>query len=263
MRPYTSRGLRHSRAVGGVASLAITRIPRRSFMAPVLTGYDRWSDMPPHDRHSPWPNQRESDFIIKDFRFGSGETLPELRQHYHHARDAAARRAGRDRQCRPADPQHHRHGEDLAGADARRRAVRPRASRSTPRSISSSSRTCIGFGRSSKPSDGLRANFPHYRCTTWSWRSIGCVTEALGIPHLKLVMGTLARRHADLDVRRDVSGLHGRAGADREPARRRSAAATGSSAASTSRRSATIPNGRTATTRSSRPARSASRRSPR
>ena len=29
-----------------------------------------------------WPNLREDDFIIRDFRFASGETLPELRQHY-------------------------------------------------------------------------------------------------------------------------------------------------------------------------------------
>ena len=29
-----------------------------------------------------WPNLRESDFIIRDFRFASGETLPELRQHH-------------------------------------------------------------------------------------------------------------------------------------------------------------------------------------
>src|SRR5688572_26285060 len=28
-----------------------------------------------------WPNLREDDFIIRDFRFASGETLPELRQH--------------------------------------------------------------------------------------------------------------------------------------------------------------------------------------
>ena len=29
-----------------------------------------------------WPNQREGDFIIKDFRFKSGETIAELKQHY-------------------------------------------------------------------------------------------------------------------------------------------------------------------------------------
>jgi hypothetical protein len=26
-----------------------------------------------------WPNQKEGDYVTKDFRFGSGETLPELR----------------------------------------------------------------------------------------------------------------------------------------------------------------------------------------
>src|SRR4051812_35313632 len=29
-----------------------------------------------------WPNQREGDFVLKDFRFGSGEVLPELKIHY-------------------------------------------------------------------------------------------------------------------------------------------------------------------------------------
>src|SRR5687768_7588757 len=29
-----------------------------------------------------WPNQREADVVLKDFRFTSGETLPELRMHY-------------------------------------------------------------------------------------------------------------------------------------------------------------------------------------
>ena len=29
-----------------------------------------------------WPNQREGDFIIKDFRFKSGEQIAELKQHY-------------------------------------------------------------------------------------------------------------------------------------------------------------------------------------
>ena len=29
-----------------------------------------------------WPNQREGDFVLKDYRFASGEILPELRLHY-------------------------------------------------------------------------------------------------------------------------------------------------------------------------------------
>ena len=31
----------------------------------------------------------EGDFVVRDFRFGSGETLPELRLHYLVARQAA------------------------------------------------------------------------------------------------------------------------------------------------------------------------------
>src|SRR5947207_14562313 len=29
-----------------------------------------------------WPNQRAGDFVIKDFRFASGETIAELKLHY-------------------------------------------------------------------------------------------------------------------------------------------------------------------------------------
>src|SRR6185503_2872564 len=46
----------------------------------------------------------------------------------------------------------------------------------------------IGFGKSSKPSDGLRANFPHYRLHDVAVAQHRLVTEGLNIPHLKLVM---------------------------------------------------------------------------
>ena len=159
-----------------------------------------------------WPNLRESDFIIRDFRFASGETLPELRQHFITLR--RRRRADAD----AADPQHHRHGEDWLepGSPANCSA---RASRSMPRGTFIIIPDIIGFGRSSKPSDGLRARFPHYRCTTSRWRSIVLSPKGLNIPHLQAGDGAVARRHAELDVRRDVSGFHGGAGPGREPAR--------------------------------------------
>ena len=37
--------------------------------------------MPQIDTASRWPNYREDDFFIKDYRFASGEVLPELRLH--------------------------------------------------------------------------------------------------------------------------------------------------------------------------------------
>src|ERR1041384_8312605 len=38
--------------------------------------------MPQTDPAARWPNYREDDFVIKDYRFASGEVLPELRLHY-------------------------------------------------------------------------------------------------------------------------------------------------------------------------------------
>src|SRR5690348_16650970 len=38
--------------------------------------------MPETDPAARWTNWREDDFILKDYRFSSGEVLPELRLHY-------------------------------------------------------------------------------------------------------------------------------------------------------------------------------------
>ena len=135
-----------------------------------------------------WPNLRERDFIIRDFRFASGETLPELRQHtitlgtpktdssgdisnavllIHNTTGTAKtwlEPALADELFAPGQP-----------LDATRYfLVMP---------------DIIGFGRSSKPSDGLRARFPHYRLHDVAVAQHRLVTEGLNIPRLKLVMG--------------------------------------------------------------------------
>jgi homoserine O-acetyltransferase len=48
----------------------------------------------------------------------------------------------------------------------------------------------IGHGRSSKPSDGLRARFPHYGYEDMVTAEYRLVTEGLQVDHLRLVMGT-------------------------------------------------------------------------
>src|SRR5262249_22165306 len=47
----------------------------------------------------------------------------------------------------------------------------------------------IGHGKSSKPSDGLRAKFPQYDYADMVDAHFRLITEGLGIPHLRLVMG--------------------------------------------------------------------------
>jgi len=48
----------------------------------------------------------------------------------------------------------------------------------------------IGTGKSSKPSDGLRARFPHYGYSDMVTAQYRLVTEELGVNHLVLVLGT-------------------------------------------------------------------------
>lgn len=47
----------------------------------------------------------------------------------------------------------------------------------------------LGTGRSSKPSDGLKANFPHYDYADMVQGQYRLVTEGLGVKHLRLVLG--------------------------------------------------------------------------
>ncbi|HSP63279.1 MAG TPA: alpha/beta fold hydrolase, partial [Pyrinomonadaceae bacterium] len=48
----------------------------------------------------------------------------------------------------------------------------------------------IGHGKSSKPSDGLHAKFPHYTYDDMVAAQHQLLTEKLGVNHLRLVMGT-------------------------------------------------------------------------
>ena len=48
----------------------------------------------------------------------------------------------------------------------------------------------IGHGKSSKPSDGLRAKFPRYGYQDMLTAEHRLLTEGLGVNHLRLVMGT-------------------------------------------------------------------------
>ena len=48
----------------------------------------------------------------------------------------------------------------------------------------------IGHGKSSKPSDGMRAKFPHYGYLDMVEAQYRLLTEGLGVNHARLVMGT-------------------------------------------------------------------------
>ena len=128
-----------------------------------------------------WRTPVAHEFIARDFRFHGGEVLPALRLGY----TVLGNPAGE-----PVLVLHgtggsgggllsHDFGDKLFGVgqplDANRHFIMlPDA---------------IGHGLSAKPSDGMRANFPHYNYDDMVEGQYRIVTEALGLHHLRLVLG--------------------------------------------------------------------------
>jgi homoserine O-acetyltransferase/O-succinyltransferase len=128
-----------------------------------------------------YPAPKQGDWIAKDFKFHTGETLPQLRLHYATVGEPSGQ------------PVLVLHG---SGGSA--------ASMLTPafagelfgpgRPLDASKYYIIipdgiGHGKSSKPSDGLKTAFPKYDYEDMVDAQYRLVTEGLGVKHLRLVIG--------------------------------------------------------------------------
>src|SRR6266567_4411000 len=136
-----------------------------------------------------FPDPVEGDWMTKNFRFTTGEVLPELRLHYY-----AIGKPVRDSSGLVRNAVLIMHGTTGSGKgflseqfgghlfglgqllDATKYYILlPDA---------------IGHGKSSKPSDGLRMCFPKYTYDDMVRADYLLLTEGLGVNHLRLVMGT-------------------------------------------------------------------------
>src|SRR5215207_7845222 len=135
------------------------------------------------------PQPTEADFVIRDFRFASGETLPELRIHY---RTLGTPR--KNAQGVVTNAVLIMHGTGGTGAQFTGRgfagelfgAGQPLDAANYYIILPDD----IGHGKSSKPSDGLRVKFPRYGYQDMLTAEHRLITEGLGVNHLRLVMGT-------------------------------------------------------------------------
>jgi len=133
------------------------------------------------------PEQRN--FMLKDFRFRSGEILPELRIHYR-----TLGKPERDAGGVVRNAVLIMHGTGGSGAQF----IRPEFAGVLfgPGALLDTTRYFIilpddiGHGESSKPSDGLRAKFPRYGYLDMVEAEYRLVTDGLGVNHLRVVMGT-------------------------------------------------------------------------
>jgi homoserine O-acetyltransferase len=127
------------------------------------------------------PAQKEGTFVVKDFRFHDGETLPELKLHYTTLGSPGA----------PAVLVLHGTGGSGPGMLAPG-YWGPLFAAGEPLDASRYYiilPDAIGAGKSSKPSDGLRAKFPKYNYDDMVRAQHRLVTEHLGVKKLRLVIG--------------------------------------------------------------------------
>ena len=136
-----------------------------------------------------YPSPTESDFTIRDFKFASGETLPELRLHYR-----TLGKPEKDAQGKTTNAVLITHGTTGSGAQF----IRPEFAgelfgKDQPLDATKFYIVLpdgIGHGKSSKPSDGMDAKFPRYGYIDMVQAQYRLLTEGLGVDHARLVMGT-------------------------------------------------------------------------
>jgi homoserine O-acetyltransferase/O-succinyltransferase len=140
-------------------------------------------------QQTPAPAVTEGDFVAHDFKFRSGESLPELRLHYR-----TLGKPARDAQGRVTNAVLILHGTGGSG----QQFLQPQFAGELfgPGQLLDTTRYFIilpdgvGHGKSSKPSDGTHAHFPQYDYDDMVLGHYRLLTEGLGVNHLRLIFGT-------------------------------------------------------------------------
>jgi homoserine O-acetyltransferase len=128
-----------------------------------------------------YPPPKQGQFVIRDFKFHTGETFPELRMGYTTVGDPSGQ------------PVLVLHGTSQFGGAMLTPAFagelfgpgQPLDAAKYFIIIPDS----VGHGKSSKPSDGLKTKFPRYNYDDMVEAQHRLLTEGLGIKHLRLVIG--------------------------------------------------------------------------
>ena len=128
-----------------------------------------------------YPTPKEGAWVVRDFRFHTGEVLPELRLHY----TTVGAPTG--------EPVLMLHGTTGSGTGM----LNPRFGGELfglGQPLDASRYyiilpDAIGAGKSPKPSDGMRTAFPRFNYDDMVLAQYRLVTEHLGVRHLRLVLG--------------------------------------------------------------------------
>jgi homoserine O-acetyltransferase len=131
----------------------------------------------------------DGDYVIRDFHFASGESIPELRLHY-----TIFGKPRKDALGKVTNAVLIMHGTGGSGRslinDRFSNVLFQRGQLLDAEKYYIILPDAIGHGNSSKPSDGLRARFPKYSYQDIVAAQYALVTKGLDVNHLRLVMGT-------------------------------------------------------------------------
>jgi homoserine O-acetyltransferase/O-succinyltransferase len=132
-------------------------------------------------RAGDYPAPREADWIARDFKFHTGEVMPELKLHYLTIGDPAGL------------PVLVLHGNGGAAGSMLTPAFAGELF--GPGQALDASKyyiiipDALGHGKSAKPSDGLKTKFPRYNYADMVDAQYRLLSEGLGIRHLRLIIG--------------------------------------------------------------------------
>jgi homoserine O-acetyltransferase len=168
---------------------AFNVIRRKTQLILALAAALLFSAQPSHAQATNVPAGNEANYVIHDFHFKSGESLPELRIHY-----VTFGKPERDKDGRVTNAVLILHGT----SGSSRSLLNPifAGVLFAPGGLLDISHyyvivpDSIGHGKSSKPSDGLHAKFPQYDYDDMVAAQHELVEKGLGVNHLRLVMGT-------------------------------------------------------------------------
>lgn len=128
-----------------------------------------------------YPTPKEGEWVVRDFRFHTGEMLPELRLNYTTVGAPTGEpvlllhgTTGSGRSLLTSQFAGELFGPGQPLDASRYYIILPDA---------------IGHGKSSKPSDGLRTSFPRYNYDDMVDAQYRLLNEHLGVRHLRLVLG--------------------------------------------------------------------------
>jgi homoserine O-acetyltransferase len=149
----------------------------------------RMTARPASGEGAKWPNYQEGDAVFRNYRFRSGEVLPELMLHYR-----TLGTAKRDAAGKIVNGVLLLQGNTGTGANWLRSSLADELfGPGQPLDAAQYfmiMQDAIGRGGSSKPSDGLKGKFPHYRYHDMVESGYRLITEVLGVARLRLIIGS-------------------------------------------------------------------------